>query len=354
MAATILPFPGLAGHFFLPFAGSGLDRAARLRPEHARLAALAGAPHSRFLPLRAGDNAFCGTPEAPRLLTLSPSAAAALHQRHGGAAPFPDPVFLGLLPGEEPEQERGRESCPDSLPPATPLFAFALPEPPDSPLSQPEPPQAGIFFADLRRLAGLLAPVEAACAAHARALLHWHRRHGFCPGCGHPTRSQDGGHVRRCTHPPCAAVHFPRTDPAVIMRVEACTPRGAMVLLARQPGFPAGMYSVLAGFVEPGECLEEAVQREVWEETAVVCHTVRYIASQPWPFPASLMIGFSAQASEATPPVPAAGEIEDARWCDRPTLALALAGHLPDFWLPGPVSLAHALLSRWLDAPARD
>src|ERR671917_417378 len=165
--------------------------------------------------------------------------------------------------------------------------------------------------AGLREAASELPADQAALAAYAGSLLAWHRRHRFCANCGRPTEQADGGHERRC--PACDAHHFPRTDPVVIVRVVDAHDR---LLLGRQASWPAGRFSVLAGFVEPGETLEEAVRREVLEEAGVVVGAAAYVASQPWPFPSSLMIGFSALAAggEARP---GDGELEEVRWFER-------------------------------------
>src|SRR5262249_4560440 len=151
--------------------------------------------------------------------------------------------------------------------------------------------------------------------AYARGLMHWHARHGFCGVCGSRTESASAGHVRKCTNPDCGASHFPRTDPAVIMLVHD----GDKALLGRQKVWPQGMYSTLAGFVEPGESLEETVRREVYEETGIAVGEVVYHSSQPWPFPASLMIGFHAEARSRTINR-VDSELEDAGWFSRAEL----------------------------------
>src|SRR3954447_26002411 len=170
----------------------------------------------------------------------------------------------------------------------------------------------GLRFGDLRQFGGLLAREEGALLALARAMAFWHSRHRFCGVCGAPTRSEEAGHVRRCTEAGCATTHFPRTDPAVIMLVTD----GDRALLGRNKNFLPGMYSTLAGFVEPGESLEDAVAREVMEETAVRVGAVHYHSSQPWPFPANIMLGFFAQAASTAITVDYA-ELEDARWFER-------------------------------------
>jgi NAD+ diphosphatase len=202
--------------------------------------------------------------------------------------------------------------------------------------------EAGVRFADLRQLAGRLERQEGALLAFARAMLFWHSRHRFCGLCGNPTRSEEAGHMRRCTDPACHTMHFPRTDPAVIMLVTD----GDRALLGRNKNFPVpGMYSTLAGFVEPGESLEDAVAREVREETAIEVAAVHYHSSQPWPFPANIMLGFYAEAATSEIAVDY-GELEDARWFERAWLA----SHADDdtFRLPRRDSIARRLIEDWL------
>jgi NAD+ diphosphatase len=202
--------------------------------------------------------------------------------------------------------------------------------------------EAAVRFADLRQLAGRLERRDGALLAFARAMLFWHSRHRFCGLCGSPTRSEEAGHMRRCTDPACHAMHFPRTDPAVIMLVTD----GERVLLGRNKNFPVpGMYSTLAGFVEPGESLEDAVAREVREETAIEVGAVHYHSSQPWPFPANIMLGFYAEAVSHDIRVDY-GELEDARWFERGWLL----SHTDDdaFRLPRRDSIARRLIEDWL------
>lgn len=192
----------------------------------------------------------------------------------------------------------------------------------------------------LREAASDLPAPEAALAAYAASLLSWHRRHRFCANCGQPTEPADAGHQRRC--PACGAEHFPRTDPVVIVRVVD----GDRLLLGRQDRWADGRFSVLAGFVEPGETLEEAVRREVREESGVEVGQVEYIASQPWPFPSSLMIGFHAVAAGGEPH-PGDGELSDVRWFDRAEIEAAVAG-TGDVRLPPPYSISRRLIDGWL------
>jgi NAD+ diphosphatase len=192
----------------------------------------------------------------------------------------------------------------------------------------------------LRDLAPVLSQADAGMVAHAVALLNWHRRHGFCANCGARSESREAGHLRHC--PSCGAEHHPRTDPVVIMLVHD----GDRVVLGRQATWPAGRYSALAGFVEPGESLEEAVAREVREECGVRVTDVRYRSSQPWPFPTSLMLGFHARWSDGEPAI-GDGELDDVRWFTRDAIAGGGVG------LPPPQAIARRLIDEWLgrDAP---
>jgi NAD+ diphosphatase len=196
-------------------------------------------------------------------------------------------------------------------------------------------------FADLRTVGPLLERNQGALLAYARAMMHWHGRHRFCGVCGHPTESLEAGHVRRCTNSDCGASHFPRTDPAVIMLVHD----GERVVLGRQKIWPPGMHSVLAGFVEPGESLEDAVRREVAEEVGITLGEVTYHSSQPWPFPSSIMLGFMARAT-TTDLNPATDEIETARWYTRAELRASPENEV--FKLPRRDSIARRLVEDWL------
>lgn len=194
-------------------------------------------------------------------------------------------------------------------------------------------------FEDLRVAGGLLPADEAGVLAYARAMLYWRSRHRFCGACGAPTRSASAGHVMKCTNDACAIDHFPRLDPAIIVLVTD----GERALLGRQASWPPGRYSTIAGFVEPGESLEDAVAREVLEETGVAVSECEYHSSQPWPFPSSLMIGFTARA--ATDAVPQADEeLEDVRWFTRAEIAAGFPG------LPPPLSVSFRLIEHWYDA----
>ncbi|MFN7158147.1 MAG: NAD(+) diphosphatase, partial [Erythrobacter cryptus] len=190
-----------------------------------------------------------------------------------------------------------------------------------------------------------LAPPDLAIYGAARSLVDWHARHRFCARCGAPTRLAKGGWQRHCAA--CGADHFPRTDPVTIMLVE----HEDKLLLGRQPRFPPKMYSALAGFVEPGETIEEAVVREIREEAGVAVRDVRYIASQPWPFPSQLMIGCTSVADDPTLAIDTT-ELEDARWFTRAELEAARAAGEAGtelLYFPRPFAIAHHLICWWLD-----
>jgi len=220
----------------------------------------------------------------------------------------------------------------------------------------PPPAAEGPRPVGLREAAAVLPQHEGGLAAYAASLLNWHRRHRFCAACGAASEVAEGGLVRRC--PRCGTQHHPRTDPVVIMLV---TDGAGRVLLGRAPAWPPRRYSALAGYVEPGESLEEAVVREVAEESGVQVGPPRYVASQPWPFPSSLMLGFEAPWTGGEPR-PQEEEMQDVRWFDRAEVAAAAADDA-DGWGPGPdddepgagplllpprLAIARRLVERWL------
>ncbi len=210
----------------------------------------------------------------------------------------------------------------------------------------------GEGFTDLRRVGPLLDEAEAALLAYARGMLFWHRNHRYCGHCGSPTQSRKGGHLRVCSNPDCLRPSFPRTDPAVIVLVEHPGGDGGppRCLLGRSPHWPAGMYSTLAGFVEPGESMEQTVRREVFEESGVEVGEIRYLASQPWPFPSSLMIGFHATAASIDIRLHDQ-ELEDARWFSlNELLSLKARGEDETLCLPRKDSIARYLIEVWLEA----
>jgi NAD+ diphosphatase len=218
-------------------------------------------------------------------------------------------------------------------------FAIGLP-------SEGDAPPADLAelgrFRDLRQTALWLDEHDCALLAYAKAMTYWHHRHRFCGDCGSPTTSVAGGSLRVCINEQCGQQHFPRTDPAVIVLVAS----GDRCLLGRQPSWPAGMYSTLAGFVEPGESLEVAVRREVREETGVEADEIRYFSSQPWPFPSSLMLGFTAQAASEVIHVDR-DELENARWFTREEMRDMLKqGTLK---LPFKLAISYHLVEDWFD-----
>ena len=212
------------------------------------------------------------------------------------------------------------------------------------------PPPAGLeafgAFRRLREIAPLLDAESATLLAYGKAMAHYHHHHLFCGRCGAPTRSSDAGHLRVCTNDTCGHQDFPRIDPAIIVLVSS----GERCLLGRQPMWQDYMYSIIAGFVEPGETLEAAVAREVREETGISVAEVHYQSSQPWPFPRSLMIGFTAEAQSVALEL-RDGELEDARWFSRADIAQGLRqGTLR---LPSAISISHRLIEAWFDAGGR-
>ena len=300
------------------FAGSPLDRAEHLRGEDAAINALMDLPSARFVVLWKLKPLFDGG-EAPRVVWVNGQAA----------RPFVDDganwVFLGLLD-------------------RTPYFALDV-----SSLAEPEQdgPFAGLgTFMDPLRAAATLHPDDMGILAQAKALIDWHSRRTFCSVCGHKTVMRQSGTSRQCTNDACRAQHFPRTDPVVIML--ALSEDGRRCLLGRQAMFPPKMYSALAGFIEPGESLEEGVRREILEESGVTVGDVRYHSSQPWPFPMSLMIGCHCIAESEEIDV-SGDELEEARWFDKAVVREALAGKQQDeLWMPPPFAIAHQLIKAWV------
>ncbi len=292
------------------YAGVPLDRRADRRGDTAWIDELFRDPRSRLIPVWRSRNLIAqgDTPEAVFLSTAESrlETAAAL--------------FLGLM------EERA-------------YFAADL-----SPVEETDLPRItggrGSFI-DLRAVGAVMDRHHGGLLAYARGLAHWHARHGFCGVCGAATVSAEGGHLRRCTNPDCATEHFPRTDPAVIMLVT----HGDKCLLARNRRFPLPMYSTLAGFVEPGESLEETVAREVYEESGIRVTDVRYQHSQPWPFPSSIMLGFRARALNTDIKIDGI-ELMDAGWFTRADLR---ASHDPEkFRVPRGDSIARRLIEEWL------
>ncbi len=198
-------------------------------------------------------------------------------------------------------------------------------------------------FADLRQSGALIGAEEASVISYAKALFHWHRAHLFCGRCGAATFPEQEGHVRRCANAACGQAHFPRVDPAIIVAVE----NSGRCLFGRQPSWPKHRYSVIAGFVELGESIEQAVVREVMEETNIRVDTVKYRSSQPWPFPGSVMLGFSATAVSEQISLND-GELQDAHWRSHEEVVNGLiAGN---FLLPPKLSIAYRLIEEWFNS----
>jgi NAD+ diphosphatase len=217
---------------------------------------------------------------------------------------------------------------------ARPLFAVDLP-------GDAEPVLDGGNFQEMRVAAFVLPARDTAIAGQAKALVDWHKRHGFCPNCGHATEFTDGGYRRTCPH--CGAEHFPRTDPVVIMLPVF----GNECLVGRNKRFPPLLFSAFAGFVEPGESMEEAVRRELSEEVELRVGEVRYHATQPWPFPSSLMLGCYAQAASRDFRIDG-HEIEAARWLSKEEARARLAHAIDDeMKLPVTIAIAHHLIRDW-------
>lgn len=280
------------------FTGGTLDRADRLRHDAQALAAAMGNWQSRLLRLNNGQPEVTDDGRlAWTMLTEAPDEA--------------EFVLLGL------DDER-------------PRFAALLPD---------AGPSTGFRSPGLMAAIDALEPGEAATFAAARSVLDWHARHRFCANCGSATTLFRAGWGRQC--PACRAEHFPRTDPVVIMIAE----HEGRALVGRQPSWPAGRYSALAGFLEPGESIEEAVAREIHEEAGVRVSGVRYVASQPWPFPSQLMIACVGSAQDDTITLDT-HELEDAIWVSRDDVRAALAGHGP-FLAPPRYAIAHTLLAHW-------
>jgi NAD+ diphosphatase len=312
---------GLAGEDFhlgprphLGYTASVVDRAAERRDNAAYLAASEADPASGAYAI-AGELVILARRDGGFDPLFSPQAARALGPTH-------ETVFLGL--------DRGA-AC----------FGIAI----DGGAVEALKTRSDLALIDLRSIAvqGLVTPEHLPPIAEAKAMLHWHARHRFCSNCGAPSNVTTGGWKRDCAA--CKTEHFPRTDPVVIMLAVD----GERALLGRQSRFAPGMWSCLAGFVEPGETIEEATRREVLEEAGVRCGQVSYFRSQPWPFPMSLMIGCHAEAV-STEIVVDRSELEDARWFDRTELAQMLTRRHPDgLGTPPPVAIAHHIIRAFVE-----
>ncbi len=291
------------------YATGELNRAVERREDVAWIRERLADPASRLYPIWRLRN-YVSDPEAPRAVVLDPDRRAALVEAASTV------VLLGL------EGEIAH-------------FLIDI-----SYLDEPAALELG-HAVDLRAVGVLMPQREGALLAYARGLTYWHDRHKFCGTCGSPTEIKAAGHQRQCTNPDCGAVQFPRTDPAVIMRIT----HGDKILMARQAVWAQGMHSILAGFVEPGESLEDAVAREVYEEVGLKLTRIKYFSSQPWPFPSSLMLGFSAEATSTDFRVDH-DELESARWMTRPELLNSPEDST--FKLPRKDSISRRLIEDWL------
>ena len=288
------------------FAGAFVDRSGEMRKDADWLKEALSNEETRFVPVW-GDHCLVGG-EPLHLMLLERHQIESFLDEH-------NQIFLGLFRGK-------------------PAFAVSI-----AADGTPPYPELG-EFQDLRYLGTVLPADEANLAAHARGLVLWHSSQLFCGRCGSSARPDAGGNSRRCVNTDCGREIFPRVDPAIIVLVAD----GDRCLLGRQTGWPEGLYSTIAGFVEPGESLEDAVRREVYEETNVRVSTVSYHSSQPWPFPSSLMLGFVAKADTAVDQEIRMndGELEDARWFTRKELRSGFPK------LPFSISIARRLVESWL------
>jgi NAD+ diphosphatase len=308
------------------FTGERLDRATERRTDPEWVAEQAASPRARAV--LAGDAGIHVT--ADERLALLPLAQLDAREPLLLGLDETGPVFAVDANGT---RSGGPVSAADQRWTVRGAIAAQGQSPPD--------PATGTRAIGLRAAAATLPHADAGLAAHAAALVNWHRRHRHCSVCGAPTDIADGGIVRRC--PSCGTDHHPRTDPVVIMLVTD----GDRVLLGRQPSWPPGRYSALAGFVEPGESLEEAVAREVREEAGVEVGDPEYVASQPWPFPTSLMLGFRAPWISGEPRR-IDEELEDVRWFSRDDVAAAVEEREGPLGVPPRFAIARRLLEEWL------
>lgn len=308
------------------FGGSGLDRANELRADPVALAALATRPGARAIAVWRGKPMVQG-PDRDKLARLALD-----HPVFAAAGPA---LFLGR-DANEGLWAHDLSAWIPADPVAPTLGAFLDPSEQHHPLLPPDH-----VFAELRAVMTRLDPRDAELAATAKAVMGWHESHGFCARCGAKSDMAMAGWQRDCGA--CGTHHFPRTDPVVIMLIT----RGNDLLLGRSQGWPEGMYSLLAGFIEPGETIEAAVRREVLEEAGVRVGQVSYLASQPWPFPASLMLGCRGEALSQTIVVDPT-ELEAALWVSRERLAQVFAGSDPVIKPSRHGAIAHFLMQNWL------
>ena len=309
------------------FGGSALDRAGEIRNDAKAVAELKNDPSAQAIVFWRGK---------PLIKNENPAMLARIAMDHPVLKEAEaEPILLGREEGAAHFAFDISGWSPANLDQSQ-LGGFLDP----SEQIHPELPE-NMAFLELRRVMTWLNARDAELAATGKAILGWHETHRFCAKCGSPSDISQAGWQRLC--PACGASHFPRTDPVVIMLVT----RGNSVLLGRSPGWPEGMYSLLAGFVEPGETLEAAVRREVFEEAGVSIGEVRYLASQPWPFPASLMFGCYGEALTTELNIDPV-EIEDAMWVTREEIMQAFAGEHPKLLPARKGAIARFLLENWL------
>ncbi|KIN74028.1 NAD(+) diphosphatase [Sulfitobacter guttiformis] len=309
------------------FGGSGLDRAGELRADPQGLRDAAADPAARAIVFWRGK---------PLISAERPAGLIRLALDHAVLADADvAPVLLGREDGVPVFAVDLSAWTPSDLDESS-LGGFMDPTEQRHP-GLPE----WMVFAELRRVMTWFGPRDAELAAAGKAVFSWHDTHRFCAKCGAASEPTNGGWQRKCVS--CGASHFPRTDPVVIMLIT----HGNSVLVGRSPGWPQGMYSLLAGFVEPGETLEAAVRREVFEEAGVRVGEVGYLASQPWPFPASLMFGCWGHATSKDITIDPV-EIEDARWITREEMMTITQGHHPEIMPARKGAIAHFLIDRWL------
>lgn len=309
------------------FGGSALDRAGEIRDNPSVVKFARNAVDSRAIVFWRGK---------PLINRARPASLARLPMDHPVLAEAAeDPILLGREDGAARFAFDISAWSPEELDEAS-LGGFLDPSEQSHPATDDD-----MVFAELRRVMTWLDARDAELAATGKAVLGWHQTHGFCACCGEKTEIWQAGWQRKC--PACGAGHFPRTDPVVIMLITY----GNAVLMGRSPGWPQGMYSLLAGFIEPGETLEAAVRREVFEESGVEVGTVDYLSSQPWPFPASLMFGCHGQAITQEIKIDPV-EIEDAMWVSREEMMDIFAGNHPQILPARKGAIAHFLLENWL------
>ncbi len=312
----------------ITFSGGTLDRAAHLRSDPEALGALQTKPNSRFMVLWRGK-LLIDFGDAAKIVWMQPTAEI-LNEAKA------DPIFLGLQDGAarfalDISGWTPTEATVDADSAIMDESKQHFPGLPDQ-----------FCFADLRAIMGEISSADAGDAATAKGIFEWHQSHRFCANCGTKSHVINAGWQRQC--PDCNRQHFPRTDPVVIMLVT----RGNNVLLGRSPNWPEGMYSLLAGFMEPGETIFEAVRREVFEESGIRIGEVEYLTDQPWPFPSSLMIGCRAEALTqkiTLDPI----ELESAIWLSREDALASVNGSNSAVQPARKGSIARFLLDHWLD-----